>query len=199
MLTPGQDADFHCFGSSVSRVGKVHAALATAELISEFRPKCLINAGTAGGIKSAGMHVGDIVVASHVCAHDMHIPIDGYRQYGQRRISLPDYKKLSFLKSEYKVGVVSSGDSFSTSLTEWDVLRNSNAIAKEMEAFGVASTVEMMGYTNPVYVIKSITDVISPDSNEITSSEDFSKNFTLAMHKLSDFVAEIVSQKELIV
>jgi adenosylhomocysteine nucleosidase len=46
-----------------SGIGKVTAAIATALLIHQFQPDCVINTGSAGGFDPE-LSVGDIVISS---------------------------------------------------------------------------------------------------------------------------------------
>ncbi|OGG11600.1 hypothetical protein A2Z00_05230 [Candidatus Gottesmanbacteria bacterium RBG_13_45_10] len=195
MLTPGLDGHFQCFGRPVSRVGKISAGVITTLLIEHFHPGCIINAGTAGGIKSAGMKIGDIVIADYVSSHDIHIPIVGYSEYGKRKLPIAHLKKLKFLSHPHKIGLVSSGESFATSSEEWKIVKQNNALIKEMEAAGILHTMEVLDSMMPVYVIKSVTDIIDEDIHTLTSSEEFSKNFTSAMKRLSFIIKEIVDNK----
>lgn len=196
MLTPGTDPQFICNGKPVCRVGKVSAGVATTLLLERFAPRCIINAGTAGGLQSAGMSIGDIVLADSVTSHDIRIPIAGYKEYGIRKIPVTHLSKLSFLTLTYKIGPVSSGESFASMSEEWKVIKKNKALAKDMEAAGVLQTTEILGSTVPVYVIKSITDVGDEHVHAQTSSEDFRRNFSFAMKELSNVIKIIVENKE---
>jgi 5'-methylthioadenosine/S-adenosylhomocysteine nucleosidase len=196
MLTPGLDERFLCFGTPVSRIGKISAGIITTLLVKNFHPRCIINAGTAGGIKSASMSIGDIVIANFVSSHDIHIPLSGYDEYGIRKIPIIHHKKLQFLSQPYKIGLVSSGESFATMSEEWKIIKQNNALVKEMEAAGILHALEILGSKTPIYVIKSVTDICDEKIHAHTSSEEFRKNFNFAMNELSSVMKEIVDHKD---
>jgi adenosylhomocysteine nucleosidase len=195
MLTPGDDKEFLFNDQPLSRVGKVSAGIITTILIEEYNPKIIINCGTAGGI-GAGVSIGDIIVGEYITNHDMRFPFPSYTQWATRKIPLKYLHKLKFLKLPYKIGIITSAESFTTSDEEWKIIDRSKAIAKDMEAAGVMQALEILNYTDPCYVIKSITDITSKQINKETSSEMFINNFTLAMNKLSEFIKEIVNNKQ---
>ena len=51
-------------------IGKVNAAIGTAELIRSFEPSCIISTGVAGGI-DCKLAVMDVVVSSSIVHHDV--------------------------------------------------------------------------------------------------------------------------------
>lgn len=51
-------------------IGKVHAAVGTAELIRRYRPGCVVSTGVAGGIDPV-LRVADVVVSRQVVYHDV--------------------------------------------------------------------------------------------------------------------------------
>ena len=199
ILTPGLDSQYQSFGNPVCRVGKVSAAAITTILIERFKPRCIINAGTSGGVASMGMNIGDVVVADEITNHDMRIPLQGYKEYGTRKIPLKQMYKINFLHHSFKIGPVSSGESFSTSPEEWKIIKKSKALVKEMEAAGVMQAVEILNYISPVYVIKSVTDITDEHIHANVSSEEFRKNFVSAMKSLTKILLEVVDHTNEIV
>ncbi|GEM_PF-3475786 len=195
MLTPGNDEKFNFNGQPLSRVGKVSAGIITTILINEYHPRMIINCGTAGGI-GRSTTVGDIVVADAVTNHDMRFPFPGYAEWAKRKTLLKNVHKIASIKLPYKVGTVSSAESFTPLSEEWEVISKNGAIAKDMEAAGVLQALEILNDATPCYVIKVITDAVTSDADEATSSDDFLGNFTLAMNNLSDFVRKMVEVKE---
>jgi len=197
IITPGIDADFLGDDKNpVSRVGKVSAAVVTTILIEKYQPEMIINCGTAAGIAIKGVEIGDIVVADFVANHDIHIPFTEYEAYGKRKISLTNVDKFNILQLPFKSGTVSSGESFTSTHKEWDTMLSNNAYAKEMEAAGVMQAVQILNYTNPVYVIKAVTDKEEENTPGTTQAEDFVKNFDLSMNNLGRFVQALVENKE---
>ena len=61
----------------LSGIGKVNAAVATALVIQQFKPACVINTGSAGGL-GAGLKVGDVVLGAEAAHHDVDVTAFGY-------------------------------------------------------------------------------------------------------------------------
>ncbi len=195
MLTPGNDERYFFNGQPLSRVGKVSAGIVTTILLEKYHPKMIINCGTAGGI-GGFTRVGDIIVADAVTNHDMRFPFTSYTQWSERKILLKHAQKLTSLKHLFKMGTVSSAESFTPLSEEWKSIEKSGAIAKDMEAAGVLQALEILNDTTPCYIVKAITDVVTKETAESIASEDFINNFTLAMYNLVEFVKEMVEKKE---
>lgn len=62
---------------ALSGIGKVNAAVATAWLIRQFAPDCVINTGSAGGL-GKGLKVGDVVIGTETEHHDVDVTAFGY-------------------------------------------------------------------------------------------------------------------------
>jgi len=195
MYTPGIDLGFRSFGKPVSRVGKVSAGVATTILVNKHAPTVIVNCGTAGGIQSAGAQIGDIVFAQSVTSHDIRIPLPGYEEYGVRLITPVGLEKLTFIRHPYKTGVVSSGESFASSSEEWRAIKKNAALAKEMEAAGVLQALQILQYRGLCYVIKAITDISDEFTLTQTPTEQFLRNFDLAMNELSIVIGEFVANR----
>lgn len=58
-------------------IGKVNAALTTTLLLAKHDIDLIVNTGSAGGI-GAGLHVGDVVIASEMAYHDVDATVFGY-------------------------------------------------------------------------------------------------------------------------
>jgi adenosylhomocysteine nucleosidase len=56
----------------LSRIGKVAAATTATLLLTEFGAQRVLFTGVAGGL-GEGVHVGDVVVASHLLQHDLDV------------------------------------------------------------------------------------------------------------------------------
>lgn len=52
-------------------IGKVNAAIGASEMISSFAPDAVVSTGVAGGA-SLSLSVGDVVVSSQTCYHDVY-------------------------------------------------------------------------------------------------------------------------------
>jgi len=194
VLCPGVNRNFTSEGRTVCRVGKVSAGIIASILIQKYRPKMIVNCGTAGGIKSAGVEIGDIIIADNVVNHDCHFINSPYKEYGSRKIAIKNYK-LQLLKQSYKIGTVSSGESFITTTFEWNALRKSKAVAKEMEAAGILQAAEILNYKKPIFIIKSITDLIDEKIQTRTSHSQYMKNYLTAIKSLKSIIKEIIDNR----
>lgn len=195
ILTPGIDINYIINGKPFNRVGKVSAGIITTILVKEYEPKIVINCGTAGGIGKK-ISIGDLVVADYVTNHDINFPYRSSNLWAQRKVPLKFNHKLKFLKSKYKLGTVTSSESFSTTPEDWKIIDKSKAIAKDMEAAGFIQALEIVNYTNPHFIFKSITDIASISMEEKRTYKLFLKNFTFALTNLSKIIEELVSKRE---
>ena len=58
-------------------IGKVNAGRTTQVLISEYKPKYIINTGIAGGLNDQ-LKIGDIVISDDLIQHDFDVSLFGY-------------------------------------------------------------------------------------------------------------------------
>ena len=66
-----------------SGIGKVNAALQTAEMIRQYKPDCIISSGCAGG-NGDDINVQDVVVSTQLAYHDVYCGTAvGISVYGQ--------------------------------------------------------------------------------------------------------------------
>lgn len=194
MLTPGQDRAFkQSDGNPVGRPGKVSAGVITTILIEQFDPNIIINCGTAAAVAAKDIHVGDVVVADYVANHDIYIPLIGYEEYGKRKISFNDLDIFANIALPYKKGTVSSSESFITTKEGWDLIHKNDVSVIEMEAAGVIQAVEILNYINPVFIVKSITGLESEASTDTQVTNDFERNFNIAMNNLAEFIEKAIS------
>ena len=145
-------------------IGKVNAAVGTVQLISEFKPDCIISTGVAGGI-DACLEVMDVVVSRQIVYHDVWCG-DG-NEYGQVQ-GLPArfegneclYQAACSVKSESRIhgGLICSGDKFITSRSELDVIKHDfpEGLAVDMESGAIAQTCFL--YQVPFLSFRIISD-----------------------------------------
>ena len=157
-----------------SGIGKVAAALATAFLISEFKPDYVVNTGSAGGFEPS-LKVGDIVISSEVRYHDVDLTAFGY-EIGQLPANPAAYTPHPVLVEAAKsgiealndiqtlVGLITTGDTFMTK--DDDIARarkNFPAMAAvEMEGAAIAQTCHQLD--TPFVVIRSMSDIAGKES-----------------------------------
>ncbi|MGP1960013.1 MAG: 5'-methylthioadenosine/S-adenosylhomocysteine nucleosidase [Arsenophonus sp. NC-TX2-MAG3] len=163
-----------------SGIGKVPAALGTTLLIEHFAPEFIINTGSAGGLVPT-LQVGDIVVSTEVCYHDVNITAFGYQpgQMAQCPATFKANKKLIELAEKcikkldlYAVrGLICTGDSFINGAKELSYIRQifPNAIAVEMEGSAIGHVCYQFGI--PFVIVRAISDVADKESH--LSFEEF--------------------------
>ena len=140
-------------------IGKVHAALKTAEVIRIHKPDLILNSGIAGGL-DAQLNIGDVVVGENVCYHDVWCGTPNLK--GQIQ-GLPlffqsDSKALSVLDTSVHKGLIISGDQFIQDKEKLMSLKADfpEALAVDMESAAVAQTCHI--YNTPFITIRLISD-----------------------------------------
>lgn len=180
-----------------SGIGKVNAAISSTLLLQMFSPDCVINTGSAGGFDTA-LSVGDVVISSAVCHHDVDVTAFGY-QHGQVPGLPPAFDPDPLLVSlaqasmarmpEVKAvnGLIATGDSFMQDAGRVAATRVLFPAMKavEMEAAAIAQTCHQFG--TPFIVIRALSDIAGKASN--VSFEQFLD--TAAQHSAT-MVDEIV-------
>jgi len=162
-------------------IGKVNAAVGCASLIHRFKPSCVINTGSAGGINPE-LKVGDTIISSGLVYHDVDVTAFNYapgQLPGQPQIFPVDESLIKAaedavdeLKQEkilpdsltHRRGLIGSGDIF---------MHEPESIARVRQIFPDIAAVEMEGaaiahscylFSVPVLVIRSLSDVAGTES-----------------------------------
>lgn len=137
-------------------IGKVNAAVGTAELIRRFAPDCIISTGVAGGI-DACLRVTDVVVSEQLVYHDVWcgegnaygqvqgLPAmyEGHPALLKHALSLNNVG----LESHIHGGLICTGDRFITDRTELDGIKRhfSAGLAVDMESAAIAQVCHLYG------------------------------------------------------
>lgn len=128
---------------STSGIGKVAAALKTAELISQYKPDLIINSGIAGGLDS-GLEIGDVVAGERTAYHDVWCgepnltgQVQGFPLYFEA-----DKNALAAVADIAKSGLIISGDQFISDYQALRILKDKfpDALAVDMESAAIAQT-----------------------------------------------------------
>ena len=169
-------------------IGKVNAAVGCALLIQQFKPACIINTGSAGGIakeqkeKSKTLKVGDAVISSGLVYHDVDVTAFNYapgQLPGQPQIFTVDEKLIKLaedaveeLKQEKVLpgffnhcrGLIGSGDVFMHEPERIANVRNvfPDITAVEMEGAAIAHCCQLLSV--PVLVIRALSDIAGAQS-----------------------------------
>jgi adenosylhomocysteine nucleosidase len=172
----GKDVTLLCCG-----IGKVNAAVGCAMLIQQFKPSCVINTGSAGGIDPS-LKVGDAVISIGLIYHDVDVTAFNYAPgqlpkqpqifpVDEKLIKLAE-KSVDELKKEkalpetfnYCRGIIGSGDVFMHKPEHIAEVRRvfPNIAAVEMEGAAIAHSCHL--FSVPVLVIRALSDVAGAES-----------------------------------
>lgn len=163
-------------------IGKVNAAVGTAELIRSFSPDAIVSTGVAGGI-DASLDVMDVVVSSSIVYHDVwcgmgceHGQVQGMPAvfaaaeplYGVA-LSLNDDPGN---RTRIHAGLICTGDQFITSRSELDTIKSNfpQGLAVDMESAAIAQTCHIYGV--PFVSFRIISDTPGVDKH-IEQYENF--------------------------
>ncbi|AWB68393.1 5'-methylthioadenosine/S-adenosylhomocysteine nucleosidase [Saccharobesus litoralis] len=160
----------------LSGVGKTAAAMATTLVIDRYKPKFVINTGSAGGYAS-DLNIGDLVISSEVRHHDVDLTAFGFAM-GQgfgfpesfhADPALIDKAQQAASKQpelQCKVGLICSGDSFMDCPERVATARRHfpDMIAVEMEAAPIAQVCQQ--FQTPFVVIRALSDIAGKESHQ---------------------------------
>ncbi len=167
----------HTIISVCGGIGKVHAAICTQLLISEFHAEIIINTGTAGGLNDS-LHVFDLVVSIDAVQHDVDASVFGYAK-GQipgtqspfwkaddrlRTIFMETFTQLKnnhaedFAQTDNMIaGRIASGDRFIVDpAVKQEIISTFHADCVEMEGAAVAQTCVVNAV--PFVILRCISD-----------------------------------------
>ena len=152
-----------------SGIGKVNAGICVQILIDLFGVTHVINTGIAGSL-NADINIGDIVLSTDACYHDVDVTVFGYKkgeipQIGAATFeadkALREKAKASIKKAAPDIGVfegrVCSGDQFISSAEVKDaIIKEHSGLCTEMEGAAIAQA----SYLNntPFLIIRAISD-----------------------------------------
>lgn len=182
-------------------IGKVNAAVGTAELIRSFHPDCVISTGVAGGIDKS-LAVMDVVVSSQIVYHDVWCGMGC--EYGQIQ-GMPAIfeadsslvKAATAIKSCTKIhkGLICTGDQFITSGEELAKIKEKfpDGLAVDMESASIAQTCH-------IYGVPFVSFRIISDTPGIKGHIDQYENFWGEMANRSfgvtkDFIEKVLSRE----
>ncbi len=155
-------------------IGKVNAAVGTAELIKTFSPDCIISTGVAGGIDKS-LDIMDVVVSKQICYHDVWCGMGC--EYGQVQ-GLPTFfdgdanlvEKAVHLnekqtKTRIHAGLICTGDQFISDQAELKGIKDHfpEGLACDMESASIAHTCYL--YKKPFVSFRIISDTPGADNH----------------------------------
>ncbi|OOH90264.1 5'-methylthioadenosine/S-adenosylhomocysteine nucleosidase [Pasteurellaceae bacterium 15-036681] len=175
-----------------SGIGKTAAAVGTTLLLQITKPNFILNTGSAGGIDS-NLNVGDIVISTEVCHHDVDVTAFGYKKgqlpanpatfladKGLAELATKEAQRAGFNAVS---GLVCSGDVFVNGAEMINRVRSDfpDVAAVEMEAASIAQVCH--AFDVPFVVVRAISDVADKESH--LSFDEF---LPLAAQKSSEIV-----------
>ena len=165
-------------------IGKVNAAVGTAELIRRHRLDCVISTGVAGGIDTS-LHVADVVASSRLVYHDVYCGNDG-TEYGQVQ-GMPlyyeahpgllrhalDLNRQSALESHIHAGLICTGDQFVEGGEALAAIKRRfpQGMAVDMESAAIAQTCYLYGV--PFLSFRIISDTPGAHDDNFAQYRDF--------------------------
>ncbi|MED3624504.1 5'-methylthioadenosine/S-adenosylhomocysteine nucleosidase [Neobacillus thermocopriae] len=188
-----------------SGIGKVNAAMSTTILLEKYKPDCIINTGSAGGL-NPDLNVGDAVISTEVRHHDVDVTAFGY-EYGQvpqlPAAFLADEKLLTVAEKaakeldNFKVvrGLIATGDSFMENAERVEYIRTkfNDLQAVEMEAAAIAQVAHR--FEVPFVIIRSLSDIAGKESN-ISFDQFIDKAATNSATLVMKMVAELSTDNQ---
>ncbi len=177
-----------------SKIGKVFSTLTAATMIEQFGSEIMLFSGVAGAINPA-LQIGDLIVATKLCQHDLDITAFGhpygYVPEGSQFVATDAalIAKAQEVAAEMGVqlrsGVIATGDQFVADHNRKNWIGETfGADALEMEGASVAVVCDAMNV--PVFILRAISDAADMDAgfdfdSFLESSAKVSADFVLKM------------------
>lgn len=174
-----------------SKIGKVFSSLTATTMIEHFGAQLLFFSGVAGGINPQ-LEIGDLIVATQLCQHDLDITAfghpHGYVPEGAQFVDC-DAKLVEIAKKvgqelnkELCEGIIATGDQFVASEERKNWIGSTfSADALEMEGASVAVVCNALEV--PFFILRAISD---------TADMDASFNFDAFMESSAMISAEFI-------
>jgi 5'-methylthioadenosine nucleosidase len=182
VVTAGIDPRF-----GVDAIGTQAAAVAAWVACERFRPRLVVNAGTAGGFARAGASIGDVFLSDGpVVFHDRRVPLGIFEGAGVGSYPSLDCRAIAG-RLGLKLGRLTTGDSLDLSEADARQISASGATVKDMEAAAVAWVASILEI--PFVGLKAITDLVDGPH---PASEAFVANLGLAVRRLAEVAPKVV-------
>ena len=181
-----------------SGICKVNAGICVQILVDTFGVTHVLNTGAAGSL-DARINIGDIVLSTDACYHDVDATIFGYKkgevpQLGTQVFTadkgLIEKAKAAIKTAAPDLGVfegrVCSGDQFiSTKEVKDAIIKDLGGMCAEMEGAGIAQACYLNNI--PFVIIRAISD--KADGSAIMEYPEFEKK---AAHDCAALVLEMI-------
>jgi len=177
-----------------SKIGKVFSALTATIMIEKFGADKLLFSGVAGAI-SSDFKIGDLVIATALCQHDLDISAFGH-PFGfvpEGSVCVNSDKKLLDIAREVakeknidlKEGIIATGDQFvADKKRKFWIEKEFKATALEMEGGSVAVVCDALNI--PFFILRAISDSADDDAGVdfdefLEKSSKVSADFLISM------------------
>jgi len=180
-----------------SKIGKVNSATTATIMIEKFGAEKILFSGVAGAIDE-DLKIGDLVIATKTCQHDVDLTVFGYepgyipesKVYFECDETLNSIAKnvASKLNIKLKEGIIASGDQFihSRERKEW-IKKTFGAIAIEMEGGAVGCVTWTLNV--PFFMLRAISDTA-----EEGAGVDFDKFLEESSKISAQFLIEMLKE-----
>jgi nucleoside phosphorylase len=183
------DSQRRCPGILVQLEGKgrMYAAVSTAYAINEWNPRFLLLVGTAGGFRSKGVALGDIIVATEVLDYESQrlgggSPLVRWVKYQPDMVLLELARKIASPRAQrirgawgdmppVHFGPLLSGDKVVASqhAVQQFLAFSENALGVEMEGAGVAFAARQGLEPVPFLMVRGVADHADEQKGEHSS------------------------------
>ncbi len=149
-----------------SKIGKVNAAITATTLIEKFEAEKILFSGVAGAV-DRDLKIGDLIIASKTCQHDVDLTVFGYEPgfIPESVVYFPCDENLNRIAKsvadkmgiKLKEGVIATGDQFVHSKERKEFIEKTfNASAIEMEGGAVGNVCYTLEI--PFFMLRAISD-----------------------------------------
>lgn len=165
-----------------SGICKVNAGICVQILVDDFKVTHVINTGAAGSL-DAKINIGDIVLSTDVCYHDVDATVFGYKKGEIPQLGTASFTADADLRKKAKEainkavpdievfeGIICSGDQFICDQAVKDnIVKEFAGICCEMEGCGIAQACFLNNI--PFLIIRAISD--KADGSQIVDYPEF--------------------------
>lgn len=178
-----------------SKIGKVFSSLTAATMIEKFGATKLLFSGVAGAI-SKELNIGDLIVATKLCQHDLDITAFGHpfgyvpegEQFVESDSALIGVAEAvaTSMGIKIKKGIIATGDQFVANPERKTWIETTfGADALEMEGASVACVCNALDV--PFFILRAISDAADMDA-----SFDFDAFLESSAKVSADFILKMV-------
>ena len=165
-----------------SGICKVNAGICVQILVDDFKVTHVINTGAAGSL-DAKINIGDIVLSTDVCYHDVDATVFGYKKGEVPQLGTASFTADADLRKKAKEAInkavpdievfegrICSGDQFICDQDVKDnIVKEFAGICCEMEGCGIAQACFLNNI--PFLIIRAISD--KADGSQIVDYPEF--------------------------